>query len=46
MATTTGLRAMDAALPGANAEAAVRSRASQVVESGIQTSGATAVPLA
>lgn len=47
MATTTGLRAIEAPLPGANAVAPpLLRRSSQVDESGIQTSGVTAVPLA
>src|SRR5690606_38460674 len=41
-----GLLAIEPPLPGANPAAAVRSRASQVLESGIHTSGTTALPLA
>lgn len=44
IATTTGLRAIEAPLVGANAVASFLRRSSQVDESGIQTSGATAVP--
>jgi hypothetical protein len=46
MATTTGLRATDSLLAGVNPGATELSRSSQVDESGTQTSGATAVPLA
>ncbi len=46
-ATTTGLRAIEAPFVGANALAPpLLSRTSQVEESGTQTSGVTAVPLA